>query len=89
MVHNGIIENAAALKTELKARGVVFRSETDTEVFAHMIAASEAETLEEAVRQTLLRVQGAYGLAVMSADEPDPHRRGAQRQSGDPRPGQP
>ncbi len=71
VVHNGIIENAAALKAELEARGVVFKSETDTEVFAHMIAASEAGSLLEAVRETLQRIQGAYGLAVMSADEPD------------------
>ncbi len=71
VVHNGIIENASALRTELEARGVHFQSETDTEVLAHMIAHAEADTLEEAVRQTLLRIQGAYGIAVLSNDQPD------------------
>lgn len=71
VVHNGIIENAAALRTELEARGVRFLSETDTEVLAHLIAHADADSLEEAVRQTLLRIQGAYGVAVLSNDQPD------------------
>jgi len=70
VVHNGIVENAAALRAHLTAGGTEFRSETDTEVIAHMIAASDAPTLEGAVSEALRAIEGAYGLAVVSADEP-------------------
>ena len=71
IVHNGIIENFSELREELMADGVEFRSETDSEVIAHLIARSAADTLEEAVADALRRVAGTYGLAVISADHPD------------------
>ncbi len=70
LVHNGIIENADGLRALLPA-GVELRSETDTEVLAHLIAAQEADELEERVRLALLQVEGAYGLAVVDAAQPD------------------
>lgn len=71
IVHNGIIENAASLRAQLQAKGVVFRSETDSEVLAHLIAAMRADTLEEAVRGVLQVVTGTYGLAVLDSQRPD------------------
>ncbi len=71
VVHNGIIENAPELKSELEASGVVFTSETDTEVLSHLIARSDGERLEDAVRSALQRIQGAYGIAVIAGDQPD------------------
>ncbi len=71
IVHNGIVENAAALRARLERDGIEFRSDTDSEVFAHLIARVEADTLEERVRAALHEVQGAYGLAVISAENPD------------------
>lgn len=72
VVHNGIIENAAALKTQLVERGCVFTSETDTEVFAHLIALlDDGSPLESVVAEALKRVVGAYGLAVIDAERPD------------------
>ena len=71
VVHNGIIDNAAELRAKLDADGVEFLSETDTEVLAHLIARSEAETLEEKVREALRPVEGTYGIAVLHADFPD------------------
>ncbi|WNI24661.1 glutamine--fructose-6-phosphate transaminase (isomerizing) [Streptomyces sp. ITFR-16] len=68
VVHNGIIDNAAELRTRLTAEGTVFLSETDTEVLVHLIARSEADTLEEKVREALRSVEGTYGIAVMHAD---------------------
>ena len=72
VVHNGIIENFAELREELEARGHTFRSETDTEVFAHLIEEAYAETcdLMAAVRKACTQVVGAYGLAAVCADEP-------------------
>ncbi|MEV0586468.1 glutamine--fructose-6-phosphate transaminase (isomerizing) [Nonomuraea sp. NPDC050310] len=72
VVHNGIIENANELRTKLQADGVVFVSETDTEVLAHLIAATvdETSTLQEAVRMALKRVVGTYGIAVIDAQRP-------------------
>src|SRR5215210_3629946 len=66
VVHNGIIENATSLKKELEARGHTFRSETDTEVLAHLIeaASEEGEPLEDAVIDALRLVEGTYGIAV-------------------------
>ncbi|HUN75497.1 MAG TPA: glutamine--fructose-6-phosphate transaminase (isomerizing) [Steroidobacteraceae bacterium] len=71
IVHNGIIENAAALRARLSAQGVEFRSETDSEVLAHLIAAMRGDTLAESVRAALQLVVGAYGLAVLDAERPD------------------
>jgi len=71
LVHNGIIENASALRERLEARGVVFRSQTDSEVLVQLIASAEAPTLEGAVREALRVVEGTYGIAVVDADQPD------------------
>ena len=71
VVHNGIVENAAALKARLAGAGVVFRSETDSEVLAHLIAAAGTGSLEGDVRRALKAVEGAYGLAVLDAQEPE------------------
>jgi glutamine---fructose-6-phosphate transaminase (isomerizing) len=73
VVHNGIIENSERLRAELSARGVTFRSDTDTEALAHLIAAAlgaGASSLEEAVRAALARVEGTYGLVVLDARQP-------------------
>ena len=72
VVHNGIIENHVELREELKGRGCEFRSETDTEVIAHLVAEREAvgESLWEALVGTLKRLEGSFAVAVMSADEP-------------------
>src|SRR5207244_578322 len=64
VVHNGVIENYALLKKQLQADGVVFRSETDTEVIAHLIAAYLEDDLVDAVRKACARLKGTYGLAV-------------------------
>jgi glucosamine--fructose-6-phosphate aminotransferase (isomerizing) len=73
VVHNGVIENHAALKRELQEDGVVFRSATDTEVVAHLIARELEEDgdLVEAVSRVLPRLKGTYGLAVLNRREPD------------------
>jgi glucosamine--fructose-6-phosphate aminotransferase (isomerizing) len=71
VIHNGIIENANALRRRLEGEGVVFRSETDTEVLAHLIAAMPGESLLECVRAALRLVTGTWGLAVLDADRPD------------------
>ena len=72
IVHNGIIENFQELREELRERGHEFKSETDTEVFAHLIeeAYAEAHDLMAAVREACTHVVGAYGLAAVCADEP-------------------
>ncbi|MDX6312716.1 MAG: hypothetical protein QOF84_1606 [Streptomyces sp.] len=71
VVHNGIIDNATELRAKLTADGVEFRSETDTEVLTHLIGRSQADTLEEKVRQSLALIEGTYGVAVLHADFPD------------------
>jgi len=74
VVHNGIIENADELRAKLVAEGVEFRSQTDTEVVPHLIAAAfaaGAPDLERAVSQALRSVVGAYGIAVLDAEHPD------------------
>ena len=70
LVHNGVIENFAALKHRLQTAGVQFRSDTDTEVLAHLVSHYYHGDLVAAVRQTLALVKGTYGLAVMAKDEP-------------------
>ncbi len=71
VVHNGIIENATTLKRSLEARGYVFKSDTDTEVLAHLIEAAYAGNLEAAVIEALHQVDGTYGMAVICSEEPD------------------
>ncbi|WP_119422695.1 glutamine--fructose-6-phosphate transaminase (isomerizing) [Desertibaculum subflavum] len=71
VIHNGIIENAAALRRRLEGEGVAFRSETDTEVLAHLIAAMPGESLLERVRAALRLVTGTWGLAVLDRDRPE------------------
>src|SRR5262249_34879367 len=66
VVHNGVIDNYAAIKQQLQAEGYVFRSETDTEVIAHLIASHLNGDLVEAVRKALAKLKGTYGLAVVS-----------------------
>jgi glucosamine--fructose-6-phosphate aminotransferase (isomerizing) len=66
VVHNGVIENYATLKQQLQADGYTFRSATDTEVIAQMIAAQLNGDLVDAVRRVLPRLKGTYGLAVVS-----------------------
>jgi glucosamine--fructose-6-phosphate aminotransferase (isomerizing) len=74
VVHNGIIENHLELKAALAGRGHRFASETDTEIFAHLIAdalAAGARDLAAAVRTALAHVQGSYAIAVVSEKRPD------------------
>ena len=71
VVHNGIIDNSAALRAELADAGTTLASDTDTEVLAHLVARSDADTLEGKVRDALGAVVGTYGLAVLHADFPD------------------
>ncbi len=70
VVHNGIIENFTELRDELAERGHSFTSETDTEVLAHLVEECYEGDLLSAVRAAVQRVIGAYGLAVVCADEP-------------------
>jgi len=71
IVHNGIIENAAALRAQLQARGIELISETDSEVLAHLIASTPGATLLDSVRAVLHLITGTYGLAVIDTQRPD------------------
>ncbi len=74
LIHNGIIENYAVLKSALQKHGHTFQSETDTEVLVHLIEEVQQREnlpLEEAVRQALTQVHGAYAIVVMDRDAPD------------------
>ncbi len=74
IIHNGIIENYATIKEELENRGYKFRSETDTEVLINLIEEVYKQgglSLEEATRQALTQVVGAYAIVVMSKTEPN------------------
>ncbi len=75
VVHNGIIENFADLKTELENRGHVFKSRTDTEVIPHLIEESLKNkpdlSLENAVLEAVKRLDGSYAIAVVSTTEPN------------------
>jgi glucosamine--fructose-6-phosphate aminotransferase (isomerizing) len=73
VVHNGIIENFAELKTELQESGHTFRSKTDTEVIPHLIEQKlkEGLSLVDAVRETVKRLDGSYAICVISVKEPD------------------
>jgi glucosamine--fructose-6-phosphate aminotransferase (isomerizing) len=70
VIHNGIIENAGSIRKALEQRGHTFKSDTDTEVLAHLVGEFYDGNLEEAVANALRDVEGAYGLAFISADEP-------------------
>ena len=73
VVHNGIIENHEALREQLKALGYVFTSDTDTEVIAHLLdhKLKDLPDLTVALKATVKELHGAYGLAVISAQQPD------------------
>jgi len=73
VVHNGIVENFLELRDELSAEGVVFQSDTDTEIIVHLIERylSTNENLLDATRTALRHIKGAHGLVVLSASEPD------------------
>jgi glutamine---fructose-6-phosphate transaminase (isomerizing) len=70
LVHNGIIENADALRAALQQAGHQIGTDTDTEVLAHLIEDASGDTLEARVIAALQHVDGTYGVAVISADEP-------------------
>jgi glucosamine--fructose-6-phosphate aminotransferase (isomerizing) len=71
IVHNGVIENYAQLRKQLQDEGVVFRSDTDTEVIAHLIEQNLKDDLVDAVRKVLPLLKGTYGLAIISTRQPD------------------
>jgi glucosamine--fructose-6-phosphate aminotransferase (isomerizing) len=71
VVHNGIIENSSVLRKQLEAAGHKFVSETDTETLAHLIEEAFHGSLEDAVIDALQEVDGTYGIAVISSDDPD------------------
>ncbi|HZW09451.1 MAG TPA: glutamine--fructose-6-phosphate transaminase (isomerizing) [Phycisphaerales bacterium] len=71
LIHNGIIENYAALRTYLEEKGHVFTSETDTEVLAMLVGELYEGDLEKAVKAALREVTGAYAIAVLCEHEPD------------------
>jgi glucosamine--fructose-6-phosphate aminotransferase (isomerizing) len=70
LVHNGIIENHDELRAELRARGYAFTSQTDTEVIAHLVHQLYEGDLLEAVQRAVVRLRGAYAIAVFCRDEP-------------------
>src|SRR5665811_1322324 len=71
VVHNGIVENFRELRDELVARGHTLKSETDTEVVAHLVEDAYQGDLADAVRVALRRLEGAYALVVMHRNEPE------------------
>ncbi|EGG23203.1 glutamine-fructose-6-phosphate transaminase [Cavenderia fasciculata] len=73
VVHNGVIENSSALREEIEKRGVVFRSETDTEVIAQLIGVflDQGFPIIEAVKETQKKLQGTWGVACVCRDVPD------------------
>jgi glucosamine--fructose-6-phosphate aminotransferase (isomerizing) len=71
VVHNGIIENATPLRKMLESAGHKFSSETDTEVLAHLVEELYDGNLEDAVIEALRKVEGTYGIAVVSSKEPE------------------
>jgi len=77
LAHNGNLTNAVELHAELRGRGVSFRSTSDSEIIAALLATHEAETVEEAIADTLPRLRGAFSIVVMTKDRViafrDPH----------------
>jgi glucosamine--fructose-6-phosphate aminotransferase (isomerizing) len=73
VVHNGIVENFLELHDALLSDGVKFTSDTDTEIIVHLVEHHLAAggDLSEAARRTFCQIQGAHGIVLMSADEPD------------------
>lgn len=71
LVHNGIIENYRALRQLLLEKGHNIRTDTDTEILAHLVEEHYDGDLTEAVRNALTQVEGTYGIAVISSDDPD------------------
>lgn len=71
VVHNGIIENYNSLRDELKSKGHLFTSETDTEVIVHLIEEFLEDDLVEAIRKALERTEGAFAIGVLWAKQPD------------------
>ena len=71
VVHNGIIENYLELKDRLIANGVVFKTETDTEVIAHLVASYYEGSLERALARAVLELRGIYAMVLMHRDEPE------------------
>ena len=73
VVHNGIVENYLELKDELVSEGVTFNSDTDTETIVHLVEHHQAGGLDltEAARRTFSQIQGAHGIVLVSAEEPD------------------
>lgn len=70
IVHNGVLENAEALRQRLRVEGVHLVSDTDSEVLAHLVARSAAASLEDAVREAVAQVEGTYGVIVMDRARP-------------------
>jgi glucosamine--fructose-6-phosphate aminotransferase (isomerizing) len=70
VVHNGIVENYAALRGQLLGQGHIFKSETDTEVLAHLIEANYLGDLTAAIRHSLAQVHGSFALGVISSENP-------------------
>jgi len=71
LIHNGIVENYLSIKKELEKQGIVFRSETDTEILAQLVGINFEGSLSEAVRKTMSQVEGTFGLAVIHRSVPD------------------
>ncbi len=71
VVHNGIVENHNALRTLLEREGIKFKTQTDTEVIAHLVSKFYEDDLAEAVRLALREIRGTFGIAVISKKEPN------------------
>ena len=70
LIHNGIIENYTVLKKILQQKGHEFKSDTDTEIIAHLIEANYNGDMERAFRESLLKLEGTYGIALITKHDP-------------------